>query len=115
MEYCFKIKVRKNDSIVRCNFGIATTLFPNGRTAHSRSCVPIDLTAEPTCEIRHETQLAKRLQKTSLIIWDEAPMAHKFYFEALNKSLKDILKIRYEGSIDKLFGGLTVVFEGDFR
>lgn len=77
--------------------------------------MPIDLTADSTCEIRHGTQLAKLLQKTSLIIWDEAPMAHKFCFEALDKSLKDILKTRYNGSIDKPFGGLTVVCGGDFR
>lgn len=95
--------------------GIAALLMPNGRTAHSRFHIPIDVTAESTCEIRHGTQLAKLLLKTSLIIWDEAPMAKKFCFEALDRSLRDILRTRYENSIDKPFGGLTIVCGGDFR
>ncbi|KAK9174941.1 hypothetical protein WN944_026945 [Citrus x changshan-huyou] len=53
--------------------------------------------------------------KTSLIIWDEAPMAHKFCFEALDKTLRDILRTRYENSSIKPFGGLTIVCGGDFR
>ena len=41
-------------------------------------------------------------------------MAHKFCFEALDKSLKDIMSVR--GKPWKLiFGGKTVVFGGDFR
>ncbi|XP_074374104.1 uncharacterized protein LOC141714485 [Apium graveolens] len=95
--------------------GIAALLMPNGRTAHSRFHIPIDVTAESTCEIRHESQLAKLLLKTSLIIWDEAPMANKFCFETLDRTLRDILRTRFENSIDKPFGGLTVVCGGDFR
>ncbi|WOH12888.1 hypothetical protein DCAR_0832397 [Daucus carota subsp. sativus] len=42
-------------------------------------------------------------------------MAHKYCFEALDRSLRDILKDKYEDSINKPFGGLTVVCGGDFR
>ncbi|XP_024039494.1 uncharacterized protein LOC18043160 [Citrus clementina] len=72
--------------------GIAALLLPNGRTAHSRFHIPLDVIAECTCEIRQGTLLAGLLMKTSLIIWDEAPMAHKFCFEALDKTLRDILR-----------------------
>ncbi|XP_062089334.1 uncharacterized protein LOC133795888 [Humulus lupulus] len=95
--------------------GMAALLLPNGRTAHSRFRIPLDVTEESTCEIRHGTQLAALLMKTSLIIWDEAPMANKFCFEDLDKTLRDILKTRYENSTTKPFGGLTVVCGGDFR
>ncbi|KAK1352679.1 ATP-dependent DNA helicase [Heracleum sosnowskyi] len=95
--------------------GIASLLLPNGRTAHSRFRIPLDVTAESTCEIKHGTQLAKLLQKTSLIIWDEAPMTNKYCFEALDKTLRDILSTRYENSRSRPFGGITVVFGGDFR
>ncbi|XP_063936287.1 uncharacterized protein LOC108226331 [Daucus carota subsp. sativus] len=95
--------------------GIAALLMPNGRTAHSRFHIPLDITAESTCEIRHGSPLAKLLLKTSLIIWDEAPMTNKFCFEALDKSLRDILRTRFEHSTDKPFGGLTIVCGGDFR
>ncbi|XP_074374739.1 uncharacterized protein LOC141715157 [Apium graveolens] len=95
--------------------GLASLLLPNGRTAHSRFRIPLDITAESTCEIKHGTQLAKLLQKTSLIIWDEAPMTHKYCFEALDKTLRDLLSTRYADSRTKPFGGLTIVCGGDFR
>ncbi|XP_074355163.1 uncharacterized protein LOC141693869 [Apium graveolens] len=95
--------------------GLASLLLPNGRTTHSRFRIPLDITAESTCEIKHGTQLAKLLQKTSLIIWDEAPMTHKYCFEALDKTLRDLLNTRYDNCRSKPFGGLTVVCGGDFR
>ncbi|XP_062104396.1 uncharacterized protein LOC133815593 [Humulus lupulus] len=95
--------------------GIAALLLPNGRTAHSRFYIPLNVTAESTCEFRQGTLLAGLLMKTSLIIWDEAPMANKFCFEALDKTLRDILRTRFENSSNKPFGGLTIVCGGDFR
>ncbi|KAM3376292.1 hypothetical protein P3S68_015007 [Capsicum galapagoense] len=59
--------------------------------------------------------LAELLLKTSLIIWDKAAMVNKFCFEALDRTLRDILRVKYENNSDKPFGGLTVVFGGDFR
>jgi hypothetical protein len=53
--------------------------------------------------------------KTSLILWDEAPMANKKCFEALDKSLRDVLRFTNENSSNKPFGGMTVVLGGDFR
>ncbi|XP_076956087.1 uncharacterized protein LOC143631122 [Bidens hawaiensis] len=52
---------------------------------------------------------AKLLEKTKLIIWDEALMTHKHAFQALDKSCKDVLKP------NSLFGEKVVVFGGDFR
>ena len=42
-------------------------------------------------------------------------MENKFCFEALDRTLRDILRLKYENSTDKPFGGLTIVFGGDFR
>ena len=53
------------------------------------------------------------MNEASLIIWDEGPMAHKFYFEALDRSLRDVIKAK--SSSDKIFGGKVMVFGGDFR
>ncbi|KAH0735831.1 hypothetical protein KY285_011538 [Solanum tuberosum] len=110
-------KLRSESKIVLpvATSGIAALLLPNGRTAHSRFHIPLDINAESTCEIRQGSQLAELLLKTSLIIWDEAPMANKFCFEALDRTLRDILRVKYENSSDKPFGGLTIVFGGDFR
>ncbi|KAF9489739.1 hypothetical protein BDN71DRAFT_1352975, partial [Pleurotus eryngii] len=44
-----------------------------------------------------------------LILWDKALMQHWFTHEALDHSLHDIC------NSDAPFGGITVVFSGDFQ
>jgi ATP-dependent DNA helicase PIF1 len=93
--------------------GIASLLLPRGRTAHSKFKIPVPTLDNSTCEIHYNDELAVLLQQTKLIIWDEAPMAHRFTFEALNTTLKDVMS-SYQNS-DTVFGGKVVVFGGDFR
>ncbi|KAF7826476.1 uncharacterized protein G2W53_017640 [Senna tora] len=50
-----------------------------------------------------------------LIIWDEAPMAHRYCFEALDKTLRDICGRKNLEAQNKPFGGKVVEFSGDFR
>ena len=57
--------------------GIAALLLPGGRTAHSRFHIPININDESTCEIKQQTQVVELLLKTSVILWDEALMAHR--------------------------------------
>ncbi|XP_057760779.1 uncharacterized protein LOC130981179 [Arachis stenosperma] len=58
--------------------------------------------------------LADLLIKTKLIIWNEAPMVNRFCIEALDRTMRDILRFSNPNSLDKLFGGKTLVFGGDF-
>ena len=95
--------------------GIAALLLQGGRTAHSRFHIPLILTDESTCDIKQGTHLAELINNTSLIIWDEAPMANKLCFEALDRTLRDILRHKNENNIEKPFGGMTVVLGGDFH
>lgn len=95
--------------------GIAALLLPGGRTAHSRFHIPLNPTEESTCSIKKGTQLAQLIMQTSLIIWDEAPMAHKYCFEAVDKSIRDIMETVAEECSNKPFGGITTVLGGDFR
>lgn len=95
--------------------GIASQLIPGGRTAHSRFCIPIECNEESTCNISQGSELADLIIKTTLIIWDEAPMTHRYFFEALDKTMRDIMSVRDPDSIDKPFGGKVVVLGGDFR
>ncbi|XP_071729379.1 uncharacterized protein [Rutidosis leptorrhynchoides] len=55
------------------------------------------------------------MRKSSLIIWDEAPMIHKHCFEALDMTLRDVMRQTLPENKDKVFGGKVVVFGGDFR
>ena len=97
------------------SLGIAALLLPGGRTAHSRFHIPINVNDESTCEIKQKTQTAKLLLKTSIILWDEAPMANRNCFEAVSRSLQDILQIEDPKNLEKPFGGKVVVLGGDFR
>ncbi|XP_019173001.1 PREDICTED: uncharacterized protein LOC109168432 [Ipomoea nil] len=95
--------------------GIASLLLPGGRTAHSRFAIPIAINEDSTCNIKQGSDLAELLIKTSLIIWDEAPMMHKHCFEALDRTMRDLLRFVEPNSEMKTFGGKTVVLGGDFR
>ncbi|XP_057458980.1 uncharacterized protein LOC130749617 [Lotus japonicus] len=95
--------------------GIASLLLPGGRTAHSRFSILISINEILTCNLRHGSPKAELLKKASLIIWDEAPMLNKHCFEALDRSLNDIMKTQFTHSYDIPFGGKVVVLGGDFR
>ena len=71
--------------------GIAALLLPNGRTTHSCFNIPLKLSEDKLCNIKPGTMLVELIEKTDLIIWDEAPMTHKHAFEALDKTLRDIM------------------------
>ncbi|XP_047268357.1 ATP-dependent DNA helicase PIF1-like [Capsicum annuum] len=95
--------------------GIACLLLPGGRTSHSRFVIPLNPTEDATRNIKQGSPLANLIVKTKLIIWDEAPMMQRYYFEALDQTLKDILRFKNTSSLDKPFGGKTIVLGGDFR
>ncbi|XP_022019171.1 ATP-dependent DNA helicase PIF1-like [Helianthus annuus] len=42
-------------------------------------------------------------------------MTHRHCFEALDRTLRDILRFKDASNEDRLFGGMVVVFGGDFR
>ena len=87
--------------------GIAAGLLEGGRTAHSRFKIPIPINESFVCNISLQSDIAKLIQKTSLIIWDEIMMSHEHQVDCVDHSLQDIMKI------DKPFGGIAVVFGGD--
>ncbi|KAL7611263.1 hypothetical protein Lser_V15G13383 [Lactuca serriola] len=95
--------------------GIASLLLPGGRTAHSRFIIPFELTEDCFCNINPDGELASLIRKTSLIIWDEAPMVHKHAFEALDRTFKDLLRCVNSTISNIPFGGKVIVFGGDFR
>lgn len=103
--------LRGAQKIVLCcaSSGIAALLLPKGRTAHSTFKIPIELFEGKLCAVSKNSDLAELLCQTSLIIWDEVPMQDKYCQEAVDLTMRDIQ------SCDKPFGGVTVVFGGDFQ
>ena len=88
--------------------GIAANLLHLGRTLHSRFKVPLNINKESVCNISANSTLAKLICETKIIVWDEAPMNHKFQLEALDRTLRDIT------GKDEAFGGKILLFSGDF-
>ncbi|GJU68794.1 AT-hook motif-containing protein [Tanacetum coccineum] len=97
------------------NKSIASLLLPAGRIAHSIFIIPLELMENNTCGIKQGTHLAELLQHVRLIIWDEAPMTQRYAFEALHKTLQDILGYQNQARRNRIFGGMTVLLGGDFR
>ncbi|XP_076895910.1 ATP-dependent DNA helicase RRM3-like [Bidens hawaiensis] len=95
--------------------GIASLLLEGGRTVHSRFLIPINLTEDSTCSIKRNPDICNLINQTDLIIWDEAPMIHKHAFEALDRTLKDVIKDGNRSNCEHPFGGKVIVFGGDFR
>ncbi|XP_074355904.1 uncharacterized protein LOC141695565 [Apium graveolens] len=95
--------------------GIAATLLPGGRTTHSRFKIPLKLDRSSIAGIKYCIDIAELMQHTSLIIWDEAPMQHRYAFEAVDISLRDIMVTIDVEQGKSPFGGIIVVFGGNFR
>jgi Helitron helicase-like domain at N-terminus/PIF1-like helicase len=86
--------------------GIASILLDGGRTGHSRFKIPLDIQQDSTCDIKTQTTLADLIRRTKLIIWDEAPAQHRYCFEAVDRTFKDLRHSK------QWFGGITMVFAG---
>ncbi|XP_031122581.1 uncharacterized protein LOC116025489 [Ipomoea triloba] len=86
--------------------GIAASILPGGRTAHSRFKLPLDGDDKHICNIGKQTAEARLLKECKLILWDEASMANRKIIESLDTSLKDIMEC------NDLFGGKVIVFGG---
>ena len=89
--------------------GIAANLLHLGRTFHSRFKVPLNINSESICNIDAQSALAKMICMAKIIVWDEAPMNHRYQLEALDRTLKDLT------GINSPFGGKITVLSGDFR
>ena len=98
--------------------GIAALLLGKGRTSHSR----FKLSRSPTgpyalnISTASRTALARLLQLTELIVWDESSASVKFHFQALDTFLRDLMRVRGHAGLARVpFGGKVVVAAGDFR
>ncbi|KAL3813122.1 hypothetical protein ACJIZ3_014390 [Penstemon smallii] len=103
------VRSRGGIALAVASSGVAASLLPGGRTAHSRFKLPVDVEDKPIGKISKQSSIAKMVIESSLIIWDEASMANRHSIEALDKMLQDLCDNK------TVFGGKTVLFGGDFR
>ncbi|KAG3237306.1 hypothetical protein PI124_g17699 [Phytophthora idaei] len=105
-----KVRLSGKIALAVASSGIASLLLMGGRTAHSTFKIPLKLNDTSICSIFKQFHLKGLIQKASLVIWDEAPMAHRYAFEAVDRSLRDLMD-----NDDGPFGGKVFVLSGDFR
>ncbi|CAN1845810.1 hypothetical protein LINPERHAP1_LOCUS37981 [Linum perenne] len=83
--------------------------------AHSRFKIPLEVDNLSTCMVKKGTEVAELLKEATLIVWDEAPMVHRLSFEAVDRTLCDLMNTPLSGPQYSPFGGKTVLLGGDFR
>jgi hypothetical protein len=79
--------------LVVASSGIASLLLLGCKTAHSRFKILIDLHDELTCNITQQMKVVELVRKIDLIIWDEASMMHRRAFEAIDRTLRDLMQL----------------------
>ncbi|CAA2986584.1 ATP-dependent DNA helicase PIF4-like, partial [Olea europaea subsp. europaea] len=84
-------------ALATASSGVAASLLPKSRTAHSRFKIPLETVGEVNCFI------------SKLIIWDEAPMVNRCAVESVDKMLRDITDCNLP------FGRKVIVLGGNFR
>jgi hypothetical protein len=104
------IRGQNKIAVATATSGVAASIMPGGRTAHSRFGVPLSLEDGDRCSFTKQSGTGELLHIASLIIWDEVTMMRRQGVEALDYSLRDLMD-RW----DVPFGGKTIVFGGDFR
>jgi ATP-dependent DNA helicase PIF1 len=105
-----KVHSQNKLAVAAATSGVAASIMPSGRTAHSRFKIPLTIDEGGCCTFTKQSGTAKLLQTLSLIIWDKASMTKWQAVEALDNSLRDIMDLP-----ELPFGGKTIVFGGDFR
>lgn len=66
------------------------------------------------CSNKQNSNLTHLMIQADLIIWDEAPMANRLAFEALDRTLKDIIGYQRLEKVDQPFGEKIVLLGRDF-
>ena len=103
------VRAKGHVALAVASSGIAATLMQGGRTAHSRFRLPLKPTTTSMCTFSAQSDTAQLLKLAKLIVWDEAPMAHRHLLETLDRSLRDLMQNNLP------FGGKVIVLAGDYR
>ena len=108
-------KANAHSVLPTASTGIAALLLEGGRTAHSTFKIPIPITRTSTCDIKVQSRLAERIRRAAILLLDEAPVLHKDVIAALDRTLRDIMKILDPRLEHVPFGGKVILLGGDFR
>ena len=68
----------------------AAELLKGGRTSHSRFKIPIPINESSVCNISLQSQDARLIQMTSMIVWDEVMLSSVHRIDCVDRSLRNI-------------------------
>jgi hypothetical protein len=89
--------------------GIAANLLDGGRTYHSQFKLPVPILDNTVSNMRMNSDDAKIIRDSKIIILDEATMAPNCALKSINRLLQDIMQNKNP------FGGKVLLLGGDFR
>lgn len=106
-----KVRQAGKIALALASSGIAATLLPGGRTAHSglKLCLDPHRAGATAAGVSPNSAKGRMLMECKAIIWDECTMVHRNHLEAVDRNLRDIRRN------DSLMGGCVLVLAGDFR
>ena len=109
---CAKLRSEGKIVLTTASTGIAAHLLPGGRTAHSKFQIRIPNDEVLRMNTGRNDPKANLIRSASLIIIDEASMLHKKDYEAMDRTFRTIMD-REDPEV--AFGGIPILFSGDFR
>eukprot|EP00959_Pyramimonas_sp_CCMP1952_P093176 1950471-Pyramimonas_sp.AAC.1 len=75
------VRMHGDIAIACATSGLASLLLQGGTTAHSRFKLPLDIGPDSVSAMAANSEQAAVLRSCKLIVWDEAPMAHRYALE----------------------------------
>ncbi|OWZ06857.1 Helitron helicase [Phytophthora megakarya] len=81
------VRQKRGVALAVAGSGITAQLLTGGRPAHSAFKSPLDPHETSTCNVGSRSFDAALLKRTNIIVWDEAPMTHRFQYEALARTI----------------------------
>ncbi len=86
------IRKEKDIALTMASTGIASLLLDGGNTAHTTLKLPLQVNSDSMCNIKLNSPLAKIIAQCKIFVWDEAPNMSKYYYEAVDRTFRDIMK-----------------------
>lgn len=109
------IRGRGQTALATAWTGIAALLLEEGTTLHRLFGLPVPVQPGSVSSIKINSEKAKVLRKSKIIIIDEASMVPAAAIDCIDRLLRDIMKFENQINENILMGGKIVLFGGDFR